>query len=194
MTRLPEVSDRDAGLGAKVAFYFMKRHFARLTGRQSETMLGPVRIMAHIPNLLSGYGKLEQAVAKMHLLDLRHRALAELKAATTVRCEYCIDLGSRVSRDWGLTDEELLALPNYRSAACFSDVDKLVLDYAAAMSHTPVQVTDELFDKLRRHFSTPQLVELTFIVALENLRGRFNLAMGIGAAGFSEGMVCAIPD
>jgi alkylhydroperoxidase family enzyme len=194
MARLPEVSDRDAGLGGKVAFFFMKRHFARLTGRQNETMLGPVRIMAHIPKLLSGYGKVEQAVAKVHLLDLRHRALAELKAATTVRCEYCIDLGSRISRDWGLTDEELLALPNYRSAACFSDVDKLVLDYAAAMSRNPVEVTDELFDKLRAQFDTPQLVELTFIVALENLRGRFNLAVGIGAAGFSEGMVCAIPD
>jgi alkylhydroperoxidase family enzyme len=194
MARLPEVSDRQAGLGAKVAFYFMKRHFARLTGRQNETMLGPVRIMAHIPKLLSGYGKVEQAVAKVHMLDLRHRALAELKAATTVRCEYCIDLGSRISRDWGLTDEELLALPNYRSAACFSDVDKLVLDYAAAMSRTPVEVSDELVEELRRHFNTQQLVELTFIVALENLRGRFNLAMGIGPAGFSEGMVCAIPD
>jgi alkylhydroperoxidase family enzyme len=194
MTRLPEVSDRDAGLGAKVAFYYMKRHFARLTGRSNETMLGPVRIMAHIPKLMSGYGKVEQAVAKVHLLDLRHRALAELKAATTVRCEYCIDLGSRISRDWGLTDEELQALPNYRGAACFSDVDKLVLDYAAAMSRTPVEVTDELFDKLRNQFSTQQLVELTFIVALENLRGRFNLAIGIGSAGFSEGMVCAIPD
>jgi 4-carboxymuconolactone decarboxylase len=194
MSRLPAVTDRDASLSAKIAFYFMKRHFARLTGRQNETMLGPVRIMAHTPKLLSGYGKLEQAAAKVHLLDLRHRALAELKAATITRCEYCIDLGSRISRDWGLIDEELLALPNYRSAACFSDVDKLVLDYAAATSRTPVEITDELFDKLRRHFSTPQLVELTFIIALENLRGRFNLAMGIGAAGFSEGMVCAIPD
>jgi 4-carboxymuconolactone decarboxylase len=194
MTRLPEVSDRDAGLGAKVAFYFMKRHFAKLTGHQNESMIGPVRIMAHIPKLLSGYGKLEQAVANVHLLDLRHRALAELKAATTVRCEYCIEFGSRVSRDWGLTDEELLALPNYRGAACFSDVDKLVLDYALAMSRTPIEVTDELFAKLRKQFSTQQLVEMTFIIALENLRGRFNLAMGIGAAGFSEGMVCAIPD
>jgi 4-carboxymuconolactone decarboxylase len=188
------VSDRDVGPGAKFAFYFMKRHFTRLTGRQDEAMLEPVRVMAHIPKLLSGYGKLEQAAAKVHLLDLRHRALAELKAATVVRCEYCIDLGSRISRDWGLTDDDLLALPNYRSAACFSDVDKLVLEYAAAMSRTPVEVTDELFGKLRNQFTTSQLVELTFIIALENLRGRFNLAMGIGAAGFSEGMVCAVPD
>ena len=38
-----------------------------------------------------------------------------------------------------------------------------------------------------------QLVELTHLIASENMRGRFNLALGIGAAGFSEGMVCAVP-
>ncbi|MBV8966408.1 MAG: carboxymuconolactone decarboxylase family protein [Mycobacteriaceae bacterium] len=193
MARLPEVSNRDAGLGTKIAYFVMKRQFKRLTGRDDEAMLGPIRIYAHIPKLLSGYGKLEQAVAKVHLVDLRHRALAELKAATTTRCEYCIDMGSRISRDWGLNDEELLALANYRTAACFSDVDKLVLDYAAAMSRTPVEISDDLFGALRAHFDVPQMVELTHIIALENLRARFNLAVGVGSAGFSEGMVCAIP-
>jgi AhpD family alkylhydroperoxidase len=193
MARLPEVSERDAGLGTKIVYYFMKRQFKRLTGREDVSMLGPILIYAHIPKLLAGYGKLEQAVAKVHLLDLRHRALAELKAATITRCEYCIDMGSRISRDWGLSDEELLALPNYRTASCFSDVDKLVLDYASAMSGTPVEVSDEFFDALRAHFDVPQMVEMTHIIALENLRARFNLALGIGSAGFSEGMVCATP-
>src|ERR1700741_4308617 len=171
----------------------MRRKFKRLTGRENESMLGPVLVYTHIPKLLAGYGKLEQAVAKVHLLDLRHRALAELKAATSTRCEYCIDLGSRISRDWGLTDEDLLALPNYRTAACFSDVDKLVLDYATAMSRTPVEGSDELFHALREHFDVQQMVELTHIIALENLRARFNLALGIGSAGFSEGMGVSIP-
>jgi alkylhydroperoxidase family enzyme len=193
MPRLPGVSDREAGLGTKIAFFFVKRRFVQMTGRRCETMLDPLRMYAHIPKLLSGYGRLEQAVAKVHLLDLRHRALAELKAATTVRCEYCIDLGSRIAHDWGLTDEDLLALPKYRSASCFSEVDKLVLDYATAMSRTPVEVSDELFDALRAHFDVPQMVEMTAIIALENMRARSNLAFGIGSAGFSEGMVCAIP-
>ena len=38
-----------------------------------------------------------------------------------------------------------------------------------------------------------QLVELTHLIALENMRGRFNLALGVGAAGFSDGMLCAVP-
>jgi 4-carboxymuconolactone decarboxylase len=194
MPRLAGVSDRDAGLGAKIAFFFTKRQLAKMAGRETETMLEPLRMYAHIPKLLNGYGKLEQAVAKLDLLDRRHRALAELKAATTVRCEYCIDLGSQIARRWGLSDEELLALPTYRTAASFSELDKLVLEYASAMSRTPVEVSDELFEALRAHFSSAALIELTHIIALENLRARFNLALDIGSSGFSDGMVCALPD
>lgn len=69
-----------------------------------------------------------------------------------------------------------------------------MLDYAVAMTRTPVEVPDDLFNKLRLHLDEDQLVELTHHIALENLRGRFNLALGIGAAGFSDGMVCALPD
>jgi alkylhydroperoxidase family enzyme len=86
-----------------------------------------------------------------------------------------------------------LALPSYRTSALFSDLDKLVLDYAVGISRTPVEVSDALFAGLRKHFDEAQLVELTHLIALENLRGRFNLALGVGAAGFSEGMVCAVP-
>jgi AhpD family alkylhydroperoxidase len=194
MPRLTGVSDRDTGLITKITFFFTKRSLKKMAGRETETMLEPLRMYAYIPKLLTGYGKLEQAVAKLDLLDLRYRALAELKAATTARCEYCIDLGSQIARRWGLSDEELLALPTYQTAACFSDVDKLVLEYSAAMSRTPVEVSDELFDALRDHFDTPALVELTHIIALESMRARFNLALGIGSSGFSEGMVCAVPD
>ena len=76
----------------------------------------------------------------------------------------------------------------------FSELDKLILEYATAVSRTPVEVPDELFGGLRAHFDEAQLVGLTHIITLGNLRGRFNLALGIGASGFSEGRVCALPD
>jgi 4-carboxymuconolactone decarboxylase len=188
------VSDRDAGLGAKIAFFFTKRSFRQMTGLETATMLEPLRMYAYIPKLLNAYGRLESAESKMDILSPRHRALAELKSAMTVRCEYCIDLGSAIAHGWGLTDEELLALSDYQTAICFSDLDKLILEYATALSRTPVEVSDELFEGLRTHFDNAQLVGLTHIITLGNLRGRFNLALGIGAAGFSEGRVCALPD
>jgi AhpD family alkylhydroperoxidase len=194
MSRLIGVSDRDAGLGAKIAFFFTKRKLAKMAGLETAEMLEPLRMYAHIPRLLSAYGRLEQAESKLNVLSPRHRTLAELKSATTVRCEYCIDLGSQIARGIGLTDEELLAMADYRNASCFSDVDKLILEYATAISRTPVEVSDELFDALREHFDTAQLVGLTHIITLGNLRARFNIPLGIGATGFSGGQVCALPD
>jgi AhpD family alkylhydroperoxidase len=193
MARIAGVSARDAGLGVKLASYFTRRQLRQLTGRETERMIEPVEMYAHVPGLLSAYGKLEQATAKLDRVDDRLKVLAELKAATLTNCEYCIDLGSQVARRSGLTDEQLLALPHYRESGLFDDVEKLVLDYAVGMSRTPVEVPDELFDRLRERFDDAQIVELTHVIALENMRGRFNLALGIGSAGFSEGMVCALP-
>jgi 4-carboxymuconolactone decarboxylase len=192
MSRLEGVSDRDAGLGAKIAFFFTKRKLARMTGLETAEMLEPLRMYAHIPRLLNAYGRLEQAESKLDILTPRVRALAELKSATTVHCEYCIDLGSQIAREWGITDEELRSMTDYKNAACFSDVDKLILEYAAAISRTPVEVSDELFDALRAHFDTAQLVGLTHVITLGNLRARFNIALGIGSSGFCAGRVCAL--
>ncbi|OBH50233.1 4-carboxymuconolactone decarboxylase [Mycobacterium mantenii] len=194
MPRLQGVSDRDAGLGAKIAFFFTRRKLAQMTGLETAGMLEPLRMYAHIPRLLNAYGKLEQAESKLDVLSPRQRALAELKSATTVGCEYCIDLGSQIARRWGITDDELLALADYRDASCFSDADKLILQYATAISRTPVEVSDQLFDALRAHFDTAQLVALTHVITLGNLRARFNLALDIGSSGFSGNRVCALPE
>ncbi|HKH76831.1 MAG TPA: carboxymuconolactone decarboxylase family protein [Rubrobacteraceae bacterium] len=197
MARIAGPSARDAGLRVKLARYFTRRQLAQIAGcetqQMTERMTEPVEMYAHLPGLLSAYGKLEQATAKLDRVDRRLKVLAELKAATLTNCEYCIDLGSQVARRSGLSDEQLLALPRYRESGLFDDVEKLVLDYAVGVSRTPVEVTDALFARLREHFDDAQLVELTHAIALENLCGRFNLSLGVGAAGFSEGLVCALP-
>src|SRR5574341_257908 len=197
MARIAGVSDREAGLGIKLAYFFMRRQFAQLAGREpgrmSERSIEPLKMYAHVPGLLRGIASLEQATAGLKRLDLRLKCLAELKAATLTQCEYCIDLGSLVARQSGLSDEQLLALPSYHTSPLFTDLEKLVLDYAVGMSRTPVEISDALFSKLQDHFDEVEIVELTHVIALENMRGRFNLTLGVGAAGFSEGMVCALP-
>lgn len=195
MARIEGVAAGKAGPLLRLLYRMTRRSMARAAGRETERMLEPMELFARVPRLLFGYGMLEWAAGKSHLVDHRFRDLAELKAAALTSCEYCIDLGSSIARRRaGLSDEQLLALPRYRDSQLFSDLDKLVLDYAVGMSRTPVEVSDELFNALREHFDDAQLVELTSVIALENLRGRFNLALGVGATGFSEGMVCAIPE
>ena len=110
-----------------------------------------------------------------------------------IGCEFCVDLGSQICRNSGMSDEELVALPRYQSSDRFTDREKAALDYAVAVMRTPVEVTDELFARMQAHFSDKQIVEITALLTLVNL-DRFNAAFGIGSAGFSDGMVCVPPD
>lgn len=84
-------------------------------------------------------------------------------------------------------------MPNYRASALFSETEKLVLEYADAMTQTPVEVPETLFAKLKEKFSEAQLVELTANIAWENYRARFDHAFGVKAEGFAEGSYCAVP-
>ena len=86
-----------------------------------------------------------------------------------------------------------MALADFESSAAFSDLERLVLRYAAAMTATPVEISDDLFAKLQRHFTDRQLVELTSAIAWENYRARFDHAFGIQAEGFSKGAFCPLP-
>ena len=60
----------------------------------------------------------------------------------------------------------------------------MALAFAEAMTVTGQKVTDDLFAEARRHFSEPQLVELTAAIALENFRSKFNVALGVESQGF----------
>ena len=84
-------------------------------------------------------------------------------------------------------------MSNYRNSAQFSETERLVLEYADAMTQTPVEVADALFAKLRQKFSDAQLVELTATLAWENYRARFDHALGVEAEGFTKGNYCALP-
>ena len=86
-----------------------------------------------------------------------------------------------------------MALVDFESSGEFNDVERIVLRYAVAMTQTPVDVSDGLFDQLKQQFNERQLVELTSTIAWENYRARFNHAFGIEAEGFSEGAFCALP-
>jgi alkylhydroperoxidase family enzyme len=93
----------------------------------------------------------------------------------------------------GVTEEQLMALPDFEKSTAFNDIEKLVLRYASAMTNTPVEVPEELFEALRQHFDERQLVELTSAIAWENYRARFDHAFGIEAEGFYKGALCLLP-
>ena len=195
MARIQGVPQGQAGPMVKVVYWFMRRGMKKLTGREPAYGSGiePVEIWAHRPKMMSGMGKFQQAVRKGNAVDERLKNLVELKGAQMIGCEFCVDLGSQICRNSGLTDQELLALPRYRESDLFTERERLALDYTVGVMQTPVDVTDELFSRVQEHFSDEQLVEITALLTVVNL-DRFNAAFGVGSAGFSEGMVCVLPD
>jgi 4-carboxymuconolactone decarboxylase len=180
--RVAGVPDSRAGLMARSAYSYSRRAVGQVTE--------PTRVFAHHPTLMTGYGALEYATEKADRLPSDLKKLASAKTAALTGCEFCIDIGSSLAAEAGVSEAKLRALPEYRTSAELGEVERLVLDLAVGMTRTPVDVSDELFAALREHFDEPQLVELVNEIALENYRARFNWAFGIGSQDFTAGGYC----
>jgi alkylhydroperoxidase family enzyme len=72
-----------------------------------------------------------------------------------------------------------LALSDWEASALFDDVERLVLEFADAMTITGREVSDELFARVHERFDDNAIVELTEIVAWENASSKFNRALRI---------------
>jgi alkylhydroperoxidase family enzyme len=195
MARIQGVPKSKAGPIVKVMYRFGPRMMKKLTGRDPQTGNGiePFEIWAYQPKMMMGMGRFNQAVRKGDTVDERIRNLVELKGAQMIGCEFCVDLGSQICRNSGFSDDELLALARYQSSDLFTSREKAALDFAVGVMRTPVEVTDEVFAAMHEHFTDKQIVEITALLTLVNVN-RFNAAFGIGSAGFSDGLVCAVPD
>ncbi len=165
----------------------------RLTYAAARRMYGdtldPTGVVAHHKPLLLGYGALSLALERFSKsVDPRLKHLAMLRVAQLAGCEWCLDFGSRLAQDSGIAREQLQELSVWRASERFDESQRLVLEYAEGMTRTPVEVSEELFERLRGRFDERQLVELTMAIGLENLYARSNWALGIEGQGFSEGM------
>ncbi len=178
--------EEKGGLMVRVAQWYSKLKYGR------EITITPV--IAHSRPTMLGWGAFEWWYEHAHRVDERLKDLAATRVATRVGCEFCIDIGSALGRKAGVTEEQLRDFHEYRTSPLFSAEEKLVMEYAEELTSEPVQVPDELFGRLREHFDEGQIVELTAAIAIENFRARFNNALDIAPAGFSEGLYCPIPD
>src|SRR5580658_7513846 len=163
MARIQGASKGKAGPMVRLVYRLGPRMMKKLTGRAPQTGSGiePIEVWAHQPKMMMGMGKFNQAVRKGKSVDERLRNLVELKGAQMIGCEFCVDLGSQIWRNSGFSDEELLALPRYRHSDLFTTREKVALDYAVAVMRTPVDVSDELFARMKEHFTDEQMVEIT---------------------------------
>jgi len=83
---------------------------------------------------------------------------------------------------YGLSDDEIMAIRDGNFEG-FAPPEAALLRMADAMADTPSNVSDELYNELRRHFSEEQLIELAASAAQENFRARSNRVFDVGSDG-----------
>lgn len=151
------------------------------------------RVFARHPRLMFSYMNANRNAERTPHLSKPLAELGVLRAATMVGCEFCIDIASEYSRRAGLSDDQLRALHDAHASDLFDDDQLLVIDLATGMSTTPGEVEEELMQRAQARFGVKGTMELVRLIAWENARARMNVALGIGAEGFSVGKACALP-
>ncbi|MFI6062614.1 carboxymuconolactone decarboxylase family protein [Streptomyces sp. NPDC051286] len=154
-------------------------------------VIDPVRATAHHTKVLWAELRLELAVGRWKALDPQLKALAVMTSAATVGCSWCMDFGYWEHHRHGMDPGKLREVPVWRESKVYTPLERDVMEYAEAMSLTPPEVTDELVDRLKIALGEKALVELTTMVAVENMRSRTNSALGLTSQGFKD--QCEVP-
>ena len=128
---------------------------------------------------------------KWDALDPNLTSYAQLGSAGVIGCSWCLDFGYFMAHNDGLDLAKVREVPRWRESDVFSQLERDVLEYAEAMTVTPPTVTDEMVARLVEQLGAAAVVELTQVVALENMYSRFNSAAGLQSQGYSD--VCEIP-
>jgi AhpD family alkylhydroperoxidase len=147
-------------------------------------LLDPVAVTAHNPAMLDAMLGFERNLARADRLPERLKQLVNLKVAALLGCPFCIDIGSHLAHQTGVTRAELLHLANYRASDAFSASERCAFDIAEIMTTGDGELDEATWRTARQHFDDAALVELFGVIAWENYRSRFNRAAGLQAQGF----------
>ncbi|MFB6519388.1 carboxymuconolactone decarboxylase family protein [Streptomyces sp. NPDC056401] len=170
----------------------LNRFGAWYSRRAYGKVLEPGLAYGHNGRVLFTYVRLEQQAAKWNALDGGLKHLAVMAAAARMNCSWCMDFGYWEGQEKGIAPEKAEKVPVWREAGeAFTELELLVMEYAEAMTETEPAVTDELAAELIKRLGEAAFVELTAMVALENMRSRVNSAFGLTSQGFKES--CEIP-
>lgn len=184
MPRLTPVPASEAGLFGRLVYRIARRQFGMVPE--------PVSVARHHRGAFLA-GLLHEGVAEKALrtLPASLRDLVVYRVATVLGCSWCVDFGTMKMRLSGLDTERLGELDDYQGSDRFSELERLALAYADAMTASPIEVTDDQVAELERRLGPAGLVELTYSIALENMRARTNAALGIVDQGFTAS--CPVP-
>jgi AhpD family alkylhydroperoxidase len=116
------------------------------------------------------------------------RSLITVRVSQINHCRFCVDLNAATVLKRGIGEDKLWALEDWRASNLFSERERIVLEYAEAITRSDLGVTDDLFARLKRQLDDDAIVELTALIAFQNLSSKFNAALDVPPQGF-----CRLP-
>ncbi len=155
--------------------------------RKYGQVLKPALLWARVPRLFIAvailYGVLDR---KNSPLDPVLRSLVTVRVSQINWCHFCVDINSATLAKRAGSMEKVEALDHWKESELFTDKEKAVLEYVEAITYSDQQVSDELAPLLGEYFSEDELVELTGLIAFQNLSSKFNSALDVPAQGFCK--------
>ena len=126
--------------------------------------------------------KLVQALAQLNAaamdpdgeVDLGFRRLIGHVASKAAGCLYCQAHTLLGAANFGIDEAKLAAVWSYATSPLYTERERVALDFALAAAAQPNAVTDELFARLRVHWSEGQIVEILGVVAMFGFLNRWN--------------------
>lgn len=158
--------------------------------RKYGVILQPGLLWARVPKLFAAvavlYGVLDR---KRSPLDPVLRSLVTVRVSQINWCRFCVDINSATLANRSGSMEKVEKLTQWKQSDLFDEKEKVALEYTEAVTYSDQQVTDQMVDRLKRFFDEDSIVELTGLIAFQNLSSKFNSALDVPPQGF-----CKLPD
>jgi len=122
-------------------------------------------VRAHVPTVFWSFANTWRDVFKNGVADHSIKELCRIYVSRSVLCEFCGNQRSIKAAKAGLKEDDYSDLINFEASTRYSDKQKAALAYAEAITWD-LPSNDELWARLHRHFSEPELVEIGYFVAI----------------------------
>jgi alkylhydroperoxidase family enzyme len=122
-------------------------------------------VRAHVPAAFWFFANSWRDLFREGVCEHELKELCRVYISRTVKCEYCGNQRSEKGREGGLVEGQYDDLLNFESSSRYSDRQKAALAYAEAIAWG-LDTGDDFWERLRSHFSEPELVELGCMIGL----------------------------
>src|SRR3954466_4146413 len=136
---------------------------------------------------------LETHVHKASKLEPSLVELVRMRASQINGCAYCLDMHSKDARAAGETEQRLYGLNAWRETPYYSARERAALEWTEALTLvTEGHVPDDVYERVREHFSEEELLHLSLAVVAINGWNRLNVAARTVAGGYVAGSVASL--